>query len=76
MISNFISDNIPPPMKILNMVILIVMHLCACLQLKSLFPLKLEHCKQHQATCHPMKCGIINDIKLFSAVYWVYTVVN
>ena len=29
----------------------------------------LERCKPHKVACHPMKCDIINDIKLFSTVY-------
>ena len=28
------------------------------------FELKLEHSKPHKASCHPMKCDIVNDIKL------------
>ena len=31
--------------------------------------LKLERCKLHIATCHPTKCDIINDVKLFPTVY-------
>ena len=33
------------------------------------FPLKSEHCKPHNAARHPMKCDIINDVKLFPTVY-------
>ena len=33
------------------------------------FPLKWEHFKLHKATCHPTKCDVINDIKLFPTVY-------
>ena len=33
------------------------------------FCLKFERCKLHKATCHPTKCDIINDVKLFSTVY-------
>ena len=33
------------------------------------FKLKLEHSKPHKAACHPKKCDIINDIKLFPRVY-------
>ena len=29
------------------------------------FYLKLEHCNLHKAACHPTKCDVINDIKLF-----------
>ena len=57
MISERISDGIPPQMKILHMVIPILMHL------------KLERCKPHNATRHLMKCDIIDDVKLFPTVY-------
>ena len=76
MISNCISNDTPPQMYIMNMLIPIRMHFCACLLIKSLFHLKLEHGKPHKAACHPMKCGMINDVKLFQTVYWVYTVAN
>ena len=33
------------------------------------FPLKLEPCKLHSAAHHPTKCDVINDVKLFPAVY-------
>ena len=33
------------------------------------FRLKKEHCKPHEATRHPTKCVVINDIKLFLTVY-------
>ena len=62
MISDRISDNIPPQMTILNMVIPILMHFC-------IFCLKLEYCKPHNAAPHPKKCDIINDIILFPTVY-------
>ena len=62
MISECISDDIPPQMKILNMVIPILMHLLQ-------FELKLERCKPYKATRHPTKCDVINDIKLFPTVY-------
>ena len=32
--------------------------------------------KPHKATCHPIKCDIINDVKLFPTVYSEYTVTN
>ena len=57
MISERISDDKPPQMKILNMVIPILMHLC------------MERCKPHKAARHPTKCDVINDVKLFPAVY-------
>ena len=31
--------------------------------------LKLERCKSHKAAHHPMKCDVINDVKLFPTVY-------
>ena len=33
------------------------------------FRLKLERCKPHNAACHPTKRDVINDVKMFSAVY-------
>ena len=33
------------------------------------FRRKLEHYKPHNATRHPMKCDVINDVKLFPTVY-------
>ena len=32
------------------------------------FRLELEPCKTHKAARHPMKCDVINDIKLFPTV--------
>ena len=29
----------------------------------------MEHCKQHKDEFHLLKCGVINDIKLFGTVY-------
>ena len=58
-----ISDDIPPQMNILNMVIPILMHLCTCL----LFIAKLfvgTLIVALQATCHLTKCDVINDIIL------------
>ena len=46
-------------MKMLNIVIPILMHFSVQ------FLLKLEHCKLHKAAHHPMKCEVINDVKLF-----------
>ena len=37
------------------------------------FRLRLERCKLHNhdnAACHPTKCDVINDVKMFPAVYW------
>ena len=58
MISDCISDNIAPQMKILNMVIPILMHLQS--------RLKLEHCKLHKAAHHTTKCNLIVVVKLFA----------
>ena len=33
------------------------------------FELQLERCKSHEAARHPRKCDVINDVKLFPAVY-------
>ena len=33
------------------------------------FRLKLDICKPHSATRYPMKCDIIDDVKLFPTVY-------
>ena len=30
---------------------------------------KLVHCKLHKAAHHPMKCDVINEVKLFPTVY-------
>ena len=62
MILNHISDDILPQMKNFEYD---YPHSDAFLQ----FHLKLECCKQHKATCHPTKCDVINDIKLFPMVY-------
>ena len=57
-----ISGNIPPQMKILNMVIPISN---ALLQ----FDLKLERCKPHKAARHPTKGDVIDDVNLFLTVW-------
>ena len=57
-----ISDDIPPQIKILNMV---NPNSNALLH----FPLKLECCKPHKVACHPTKCYVINDVKQFLTVY-------
>ena len=59
MISERISDDIPPKIKILNMVIPIQMH----------FFFKLELCTPLKTARHPTKCDVINDVKLFPTVY-------
>ena len=55
MISDHLSNDIPPQMENLKMDIPILMHFCSC--------------KPYKASRHPMKCGVINDIKLFATVY-------
>ena len=60
MISERISEDMPPQMKILSMVIPILMHFCIH---------KLERCKLHNDARHAMKCDIINDVNLFPTVY-------
>ena len=61
MISECISDDIPPQMKILNG----YTNSDALLQ----FRLKFECCMPHKAAHHPTKCDVINDVKLFRTVY-------
>ena len=58
MISDRISDDIPPQMHISNMVIPILMHLCSLISNLAI-----------QGACHPMQCDVINDVKLFPTVY-------
>ena len=58
MISERIFDDIPPQMKILNMVIPILMHFCS-----------FERCKSHNAARHLIICDVINDVKLLPTVY-------
>ena len=62
MISDRISDNVPPEMKIF---IYGYPHFNAHLQ----FPLKLKHCKLNKAACQPMKCDVINYVKQFPTLY-------
>ena len=62
MISGRISDDIPPQMKILNMVIPILMHFCS-------FVSDLSVCMPRNTARHPTKYDAINDVKLFPAVY-------
>ena len=64
-ISDSISSDTSPQVNILNAVIPILMHFCANLPLKSLFFLKLDHCKLHKSTCHPTNYDVMNEVKLF-----------
>ena len=36
------------------------------------FLLKLEHCKPHNTAYHPIKCDVINDVKLLQ----IFDVIN
>ena len=63
-----LSDDISLQINSLNIVIPILMHFWACSPLKPLFRLKAERCKPIKATCHPTKCDVINNVKLFSYV--------
>ena len=62
MIFERISDDIPPQMKILNMVNPILMHFCSLFSNGS-----VASCIK--APSHPTKCDVIIDLKLFSTVY-------
>ena len=62
MILERISDDIPPQMKILNMVILVLINL-------SSFVSKFECCKLQKAPRHPTKYDVINEAKLVLTVY-------
>ena len=56
-ISDLISDDMPPQMKIVNMDIPIQPRL------------EFERCKPQKAARHPTKCDVFNDVKLFPTVY-------
>ena len=57
MISERISDDIPPQMKILNMVIPILMRFCSFVS------------EPHKAARHQTKGDVTDDVKLFPTVY-------
>ena len=57
MISDLISDDIPPQYGKPHSNTFLQVHL------------KLECCKPRKASCHPTKCHVINDVKLFPTVY-------
>ena len=40
------------------------------------FRLKLEHCKPHKGARHPMKCDLINEVKLFPTVSQSFDVIQ
>ena len=67
MISESISDNIPPQMKNLNMVIPILMPFYRLVSNWSVAS-RITH-KPDKEVCHPKKCDIINEVKLFLTVY-------
>ena len=69
MISEQISNNIPPHMKILKYG---YPHSNASLQ----FGLEFERYKPQKAACHPTKCDVINEVKLFQQCITEYTVAN
>ena len=62
MISERLSDDIPPQMKVLNMVSPILMLVCS-------FISNLSVVKPHNAARHRTKGDVINDVKLFTKVY-------
>ena len=65
MISERISDDIPPQMKILNMVIPILMRFYSLVLNWSV----ASSIKPHKGVCHQMKYDVINDVKLLATVY-------
>ena len=65
MISERISDNITPQMKILNTVISVLMRFYILVSNLSV----ASHKKPHKGVCHPTKCDVINDVKLFPTVF-------
>ena len=64
MIFDCICDDIPLQMKILNMVIPILMHLCTLISNWSV----ASYIKPYVI----VKCDIINDVKLFTTVCTIY----
>ena len=65
MISERISDDIPPQMKILNMVIPILMRFYILVSNWS----AASRIEPYKGVRHPTKCDVINDVKLFPTVY-------
>ena len=64
MISEHISNDIPPQMKILNMVSPILMRFYSHVSNWG-----IESCKKpRKGVPHPTKCDVINDIKIFPTV--------
>ena len=65
MISERISDDIPPQMIILNTVIPILMRFYSLVSNWSV----ASRIKPYKGVRHPTKCDVINDVKLFPTVY-------
>ena len=65
MISELISDDIPPQIKILNMVIPILMRFYSLVSNWKV----ASSIKTPKGVRHQMKCDVINDVKLFLTVY-------
>ena len=59
MISDIIANNIPPKIKILNMVL---SHFCSLVSKEALQA-------AYKAAHRPKKCDIFNDVNLFATVY-------
>ena len=72
MISELIFDDIPPQMKILNVVIPILMRFCKFVSNESV----ASRIKPHKGVHHPTKCDVINDVELFPQYIAGYTVAN
>ena len=64
-ISKRISDDMAPQMKNLNMAIKILKHFYSLVSIWSV----ASHMKRHKGVCHPMKCDVNNNVKLFPTVY-------
>ena len=65
MISECKSDDIPPQMRILNMVIPILKRFYSFVSNWSV----ASRIKPQKGVRHPTKCDVINDFKLFPTVY-------
>ena len=65
MISDCISNDIPPQMNFFNMVTSLPNALLE-------FCLKLECCKPHKTQRHPTKCDKMNGVKLFPTVCHIH----
>ena len=63
--SQRISDDIPPQIKILNMVIPILMRFLSLISNMSVASRK----KPHKGVRHQIECDINNDVKQFLTVY-------